>query len=283
MKQCPNCRTTYTDDSLQFCLQDGSPLSAVANAEQPTAVWNEPETVVRPRASENWQPSQTTPIAPPKKSNTLFVVLLTAFVTLLLFGGAVGAWLFVRNRNADVAVNRNQNNPANSYNRTNVAASPTASPKTSPTPTATNSNVASPSPTATPAANAEQIKTEVSGAVNSWKSAAESRNLDALMANYADTVDYYNKKGANAGFVRQDRQRAFSEYENIEINITNLRVTPDASGERATVVFDKEWIFENDEKTNEGKVQQQLQLVKIGDRWRIAAERDLKVYYTNKY
>ena len=26
MKQCPNCKTTYTDDSLQFCLNDGAKL-----------------------------------------------------------------------------------------------------------------------------------------------------------------------------------------------------------------------------------------------------------------
>lgn len=26
MKQCPNCRTTYADDSLQFCLNDGANL-----------------------------------------------------------------------------------------------------------------------------------------------------------------------------------------------------------------------------------------------------------------
>jgi len=26
MKQCPNCKTTYTDDSLQFCLNDGANL-----------------------------------------------------------------------------------------------------------------------------------------------------------------------------------------------------------------------------------------------------------------
>jgi ketosteroid isomerase-like protein len=279
MKKCPTCNIAYTDDTLQFCLQDGTPLTFMQTA-APTVQWSEPETVVRPRA-ENPPPNQT-PQTPPKKSNTLFVVLLTALVTLLLFGGAIGAWLFLRNRNADVASNRNQSSSTNSNRPANAAASPNAAPKNSPTP-AVNSNAAPPPPTAAPAVNAEQIKTEVSGAVNSWKSAAESRNLDAMMASYADTVDYYNKKGASADFVRQDRQRAFSEYDNIEINLSNLRVTPDASGERATVVFDKEWIFENDEKTNEGKVQQQLQLVKSGDRWRIAAERDLKVYYTNKY
>lgn len=35
MKECPKCGTTYTDDSLRFCLADGSPLNM---DEQPTIV-----------------------------------------------------------------------------------------------------------------------------------------------------------------------------------------------------------------------------------------------------
>ena len=30
MKQCPSCRTTYTDESLSFCLADGTPLTEMA-------------------------------------------------------------------------------------------------------------------------------------------------------------------------------------------------------------------------------------------------------------
>jgi hypothetical protein len=35
MKQCPNCRTTYTDDSLLYCLADGTRLGGTME-EQPT-------------------------------------------------------------------------------------------------------------------------------------------------------------------------------------------------------------------------------------------------------
>ena len=37
MKQCPSCRTTYTDDTLSYCLADGSALNALAD-EQSTVV-----------------------------------------------------------------------------------------------------------------------------------------------------------------------------------------------------------------------------------------------------
>jgi len=39
MKQCPTCRTTYTDETLRFCLADGAPL---------TDLGGEQSTVVRP-------------------------------------------------------------------------------------------------------------------------------------------------------------------------------------------------------------------------------------------
>ncbi len=37
MKQCPACRTVYSDDTLSFCLEDGRPLADLAD-EEPTRV-----------------------------------------------------------------------------------------------------------------------------------------------------------------------------------------------------------------------------------------------------
>ena len=44
MKQCPKCRSTYTDDGLRFCLTDGSELTPVAD-EQATLVAGRGRTV----------------------------------------------------------------------------------------------------------------------------------------------------------------------------------------------------------------------------------------------
>jgi len=53
MKQCPSCKTTYTDDSLRFCLSDGTSLVS-AEEEQRTVVRgakNAPLAVEAPIAS----------------------------------------------------------------------------------------------------------------------------------------------------------------------------------------------------------------------------------------
>src|SRR6058998_978289 len=35
MKRCPKCKRRYDDDSLRFCLEDGSPLSAPTPESEP--------------------------------------------------------------------------------------------------------------------------------------------------------------------------------------------------------------------------------------------------------
>jgi hypothetical protein len=299
MKQCPTCQSQYTDDTLQFCLQDGSPLRFVAGAPPAnTLAYGEQETVVAGRQSEkintphitnptDWNPNQfpsNAALQPAeRKSNPTVAVLLTAFVMLLLFSFVgIGAWLYFRGATPDddgnlfiakkrpdsQTANRTTTLPVDSSKPTPLA---TALPESSDTTAATNTNSAP--------VDKEQVKRDVALKVNSWKSAAESRNLDSYMRNYAGTVDYYNKKGASIGSVRADKQRAFTAYDSMKITLSNLSVVPDAAGETATAVFDKEWVFQG-AKYSAGKVQTQLKLKKTGGEWLITGERDLKVYYT---
>ena len=115
MKACPKCRQTFNDDSLGFCLLDGTPL--VMTESEPTIV------IERPVAVE------------PKKKNTglwvgliivvmLFGIVAVAGILMLIFSDRSGG----TNINVSVA---------------NASPSPkSATPKPTPSPTA-----ASPSPT----------------------------------------------------------------------------------------------------------------------------------------
>lgn len=304
MKYCPSCQTNYADDTLSFCLQDGTQLAEVSSQNAPTVSLTDSETLVLPKRVEplgqsqptvearNWQQSEVTRVSSiepePKKSNTAVAVLVTALVMLVLFGLAgTGAWLYFKDGKTEVAQNKNLN-PANLNNQISDL---NKNPKVSPSPPESPKNSQPsfpPIPPATPIVkptsefNPEVVKKDVSNQIYSWKSAAESHNLNAYMGNYADTIDYYNKRGASNGFVRGDKQRAFNTFDSMKINLSNMRVSPDDSGENATAVFDKEWVFEGAGKYNAGKVQTQLRLKKFGDAWRITGERDLKVYYVDK-
>lgn len=291
MKICPQCRNTYTDDSLQYCLQDGNPLDNYTTSESPTANWSESETLVAPRQparydtqkspSQNWQESQETVFSAeppePEKSSTVKVVLLTLLGMIVLFAvGGTAAFIIWKNSQKEVATNTNTK-PVNT--KTPVA-NKTANANVN---SNANTNVATPTPK--PTLNPEEIeqtKENVGNAVDDWRSSYESLDLEYAMNYYADTVDYYNGGRVGIGKVRADKQRAFDAYDTIKFSISNLNVTPDVTGDKATAVFDKEWLFENAEKTNSGKVQQQLKLAKVGGKWKITSEKDIKIYYVNK-
>ena len=61
MKRCPTCNKTFTDPTLSYCIDDGTPLAAVPDAEdEPSQVGTE--------SSAGWvpppyqPPSYTTPV-----------------------------------------------------------------------------------------------------------------------------------------------------------------------------------------------------------------------------
>jgi hypothetical protein len=266
MKYCPVCSTSYDDESLNFCLKDGTPLeiSGRAEGDTPTVVLGEQETIVR-----------TSPVTPPpyvstqprKKSNTVLIVLLTVFILLFFLALAAAGLFYWQMRSGQTANNSNQK------------ISPSPTPSVKPSPTA--------SPTASPARSPvsddelDQVKDDVKKKLELWKSLGEARDLESNLKNYADHVDYYNAKNVTRDFIAKDKRRASEIYDTFNIDLKNINITPDPGGDKATVVFDKEWEFSGPEKSSSGKVQQQLKLEKISGEWLITSEKDLKLYYKN--
>jgi hypothetical protein len=270
MKTCPACKTIYTDDTLKYCLQDGTPLAFPLETEIPTVVKD-------PTA---WE-SQVTHVAsaPPKKGPKMAIIVAAAALAILALIGAafVGTWLYFRNAQTGSANNISvkANVPAQIPN-TNVRPPSTSqtSPSGSPSPTRT-ANTSIP---ADPVDESE-ARSEVSRTLMSWKSSTESLDLEENLAHYAGHVDYYKRNGASQAFIRADKLRAFSRYDSIDFKLTNISISVDQSGQEATATFDKEWNFEGDQ-TSSGRVQQLLKLRKINGQWLITAEKDLKVYFT---
>ncbi len=138
MKQCPVCNRTYFDDSLSYCLSDGTLLNDTGTAAE-TATFERPaedDTVVRDR------PGNAAPAAAPAKpsggmkvaiAGLVGVVLLLIFVVLVLVGVM---WM----RGRPQAANANSSSNANQ-----AAILPGASPSSG-----TNRSTPVPAPTGTP-------------------------------------------------------------------------------------------------------------------------------------
>jgi hypothetical protein len=115
------------------------------------------------------------------------------------------------------------------------------------TPISAKSSGPSPTPRVGPIPSTSTDETvarrEVEQCLNSWKSHAETRDLSAYMGHYAQTVDYYRKSNASVAFVKADKERAFSRYTNIRINLSNISITTDPSGSKATAVSRQRDVF----------------------------------------
>lgn len=316
MKNCPKCQASFEDDALNFCLECGTALNT-GRAQNYPNLNDETPTVIR---SANVQPTQVIPIPvetfenqgttnqnqfgaqnygnqtsgsnyqtppnyqtnqippavePASRRSILPVVLLTFFGTTILLGAVATGAYFYLNPPKKVAVveNKNVEKPVVANN---ASPTPTATPKPSPTPTAT------PAPTL-PLETVEKITEEAKDTLNAWESASENHDLEKHIGFYGDTLEYYYKsKNVPVSKVREDRAKAYQTFnDNIEVDLSNFKVTPDASGNKAIVVFDKEWNFEGT-KYSSGKVQQQITLTRIQGEWKITGEKDLKIYYADK-
>ena len=284
MRTCPTCRTQYTDDTLRYCLQDGAKLVEQLESETPTVAFKEHETVEasRPTVARSGgttsDDEELTRFAASKRGGhrSGLLIALTAVLAVLLvvvLAGAVGLWFYLKD-NDSVSVSNNANANANGRLSGNSGTNP-ATPLPYPSITTTPTSI----PTPTPHLDREGARQEVSQTVHGWKSLAEAQDLDAYMANYADTVDYYNKSGASRSYVRSDKSRAFTTYDSIGVVLSNMNVSVDENGNTATATFDKEWEFRGS-RNSSGKVQTQLKLRNVDGRWLIVGERDLRVYYT---
>jgi hypothetical protein len=163
MKICPQCSTQYADDTLSFCLDDGTRLVG-GTVETPTVVLNEAETVVRNAGA--WQsgqptqfvpqnyPQQAPPPVPTARSGSggskVFIVIAAVALGFFAIVGilAVAGYVYF-NASAPAVANVNANRtPVPNSNRPSVnTISPTPAISPSPTPTATQAPANVPSPT----------------------------------------------------------------------------------------------------------------------------------------
>lgn len=149
MKRCPTCNRTYTDLSLNFCLEDGTPLTADApGGVDPNATlrYPSPRDTAEPPPTEIYRPAPGTatprPAPPPpppppgpqwsptptqarrKKSNAVWwilgglvavVVIGVGLVVMLIALASLGA-------NANANLNANANANANANRNANIIA-----------------------------------------------------------------------------------------------------------------------------------------------------------------
>src|SRR6476620_2045449 len=103
MKICPRCQKTYTDDNLNFCLDDGVVLQQMSSGQQEppaTVFMNQPRptdpqpAMTSPQTGQQpaWNTAPQQYGGPPKKSSKTWtwVLLILGLVVLVCGGGLAG-------------------------------------------------------------------------------------------------------------------------------------------------------------------------------------------------
>lgn len=113
MKQCSACKTTYTDDSLRFCLADGTVLMAIQD-EQPTVVSrrNDP---IRLEIPSDKPPPSFPPVTQQNQAGPSWTKILLVFgflgLLLLIAAGVAGAILYFNTTGRDSNINSKSPTP----------------------------------------------------------------------------------------------------------------------------------------------------------------------------
>jgi|SRR5215203_642883 len=270
MKVCPKCNSSYSDETLNFCLTDGVPLVAeeildeYLSKQSNSKSWHTAETLVDQRFSmADARPTSVSPSSPtfelgnttarnlqPKESRrTLYTIIGVALILAL----GAGFWMFSK--------------PGNPVNKSVISEDTASIPKHAIVPVLPEQDAL--------------IKKELTDFMVSWAKTNSDKNPDTHLAHYANLLEiYYGETGKDKNHVLADRLRAYQRYDTIQMQVDNLKITPE-SAESATIVFDKSWTMKNEKKTSTGSVQQEIHVTKTKGTWLIDGEKDLKVYFLN--
>lgn len=147
MKICSRCQKTYTDDNLNFCLEDGSVLSSMPSqtdqlAEtmfvpppRPTQAQPQMQSMpTQPAWNPQPQPQYSVQPRPQKSSKTwVWILLILGGVVLLCGGGGLGFLFYLGSRVENTANSNNSGNgvaPANRGTSNSTSNSTSASTRT---------------------------------------------------------------------------------------------------------------------------------------------------------
>lgn len=137
MKRCPSCNRNYTDETLLYCLEDGTPLVAdqttaptlMMPAEPPPTIAYDTGRVTTPTVPPAWTTTTPPPTAPPQQQKRkVWPWVLGVLVVLLIFGGGLIAavfWMVSSGLNDNTNSNTNRVVNANS----NASQQPSQTPK----------------------------------------------------------------------------------------------------------------------------------------------------------
>lgn len=242
MKRCPTCNKTYSDPSLSFCIDDGTPLITVITPPDETTVVtptpserSQGDEVYRPR---DWQPSdyqppsfQVPPDGSTKRKAWPWVLGILIVVTLGLVGVGIAAVMIVprfmpRASNANSSIETlERSSDSNTNSNANV-------PGSNSNPDDSQEDIGDADDITKPPTDADQVLADLTELEHDWTVAninADKKQLDRILADDYVGTSSDGKNQGKAEYLRTiERDTHIQEWD-----FEDLKV--DLKGDRATL------------------------------------------------
>lgn len=129
-------------------------------------------------------------------------------------------------------------------------------------------------------AGPEEAQATLRAALNEWVAATNARDLGKQLSFYHPTMNaFYQRRNASVEEVRADRERVFERARSIDVRADSPNVKVSADGRTATMRFLKRYSIAGGGQDRSGTVVQELRWRRVGGKWRIISERDVKVVH----
>jgi len=122
------------------------------------------------------------------------------------------------------------------------------------------------------------VAADLRGALNSWIDATNRRDIHAQMQFYMPEMKaYYLARNTPRSTVRAEKDRVFAGLRVVDIRAGEPEIIFQDNGRVAVMRFIKEYRLTGRIGTKSGVVVQELRWQRVGNKWRIFSERDVRV------
>ena len=211
MKRCPTCKRTFEDDSLAYCLDDGSPLVSETRPDSdPTLVSPSPAPQLPPTQSARYEPGVSSFGAAPKRRVWPWVVggLLVLFFFIIVIVAVIAIPQIVK---------KSQNSNRLVIDVPTPEPSETSSPKSE----------ESPSPTEAPT-DEDTVQTQLSDLEKRWTQAnidGDKAALEQILADEYSGGDPPHNKRQYIDELQPDTAVKSWELEDLSVDLNGDRAT----------------------------------------------------------
>ena len=246
MKRCPTCNKTFTDQNLSFCIEDGTPLAPITEADETTVVSPHPPKAnanaeTEPYVPRDWQRDYQPPgsFEPPGEKRRVWpwVVGIAGALLIGVIGLGIALALLVpkmarRNangNNANVGISQQPNLNANSQANSNAN---TATPNSNLNSNSSANENAGVIDEGAPPTDSGEVLSDLTNIEHEWTVAninADKRKLNYILADdYVGTASDGKSQGKAEYLQTIERDTTIEKW-----NFEDLKVA--LRGDRATL------------------------------------------------